>query len=189
MTDQREAAGRPGRYQRTIAGGIGSMIVLVVAVLAFVVFRGAFRDNAAVEVDPVDYLAVVAPAQESGFDIVYPPSLPTGWKATSVDFDPGAHPDWGVGLLTDTGKFVGVRQEDDDIDRLLATYVDKSPQEGALVTVDGAIVPEWREWSDQGGDHALAATVGDYEVLVYGSAPVGDLLTVVRSLTDAPVTG
>jgi hypothetical protein len=35
----------------------------------------------------------------------------------------------------------------------------------------------------------LAATVGDYEVLVYGSAPVGDLLTVVRSLTDAPVTG
>jgi hypothetical protein len=55
-----------------------------------------------------------------------------------------------------------------------------------VVTVEGAIVPEWQEWSDAGGDHAYSATVGDTQVLVYGSAPTEDLLTVVRSLTDAP---
>lgn len=176
-----------GRYQRSIAGGIGSMIVLVAVVLGFVVFRGAFRDNDAVEVEPVDYLAVVGPAQESGVPVVYPPSLPAGWKATSVDFDPGNRPAWGVGLLTDGGKFVGVRQADDDLDSLLDTYVDEDAAQGGLVTVEGALVPQWEEWSDSGGDHAYAASIGDYEVLVFGSAPTEDLLAVVGSLTDAPV--
>jgi uncharacterized protein DUF4245 len=178
---------RPGRYQRSIAGGIGSMIVLVAVVLAFVFFRGVFRDNDAVDVEPVDYLAVVGPAQEAGLQVVYPPSLPEGWTATSVAFDPGDRPAWGVGMLTDDGKFVGVRQEDDDLDRLLDTYVDENAVEGETITVDGALVPEWQEWSDSGGDHAYAASIGDQEVLVFGSAPTDDLLTIVKSLTDAPV--
>jgi hypothetical protein len=66
--------------------------VLVVVVLAFVAFRAFFRDNDAVDVEPVDYLAVVAPAQQAGIRIVYPPSLPEGWTATSVDFVPGESP-------------------------------------------------------------------------------------------------
>lgn len=189
MTDQRGAEGRPGRYQRTIAGGIGSMIVLVLVVLAFVFLRGAFRDNDGVEVETVDYLAIVAPAQQSGFEMVYPPSLPKGWRATSVDYDPGTRPAWGVGMLTDEGDFVGVRQEDVDIEDLVDFHVDEAAARGERVRVDGAIAPEWQEWSDDGGDHAFSATVGDYEVLVYGPAPVEDLLTIVRSLTDAAVDG
>jgi hypothetical protein len=55
-----------------------------------------------------------------------------------------------------------------------------------VVTVEGAIVPEWQEWSDAGGDHAVLRHGRRHEVLVYGSAPTEDLLTVVRSLTDAP---
>jgi hypothetical protein len=189
VSEQQQAVGRPGRYQRSVAGGVGALIVLVLVVLAFVFFRGAFRDNQAVEPDAVDYLAVVAPAQESGFDVVYPPSLPRGWTATSVDFAPGDRPAWGVGMLTDDGRFVGVRQEDADLAGLLEFYVDENAVEGDDVRVEGAIVPEWQEWSDDGGDHAFSATVGDYEVLVYGRASVDELLEVVRSLTDAPVTG
>ena len=120
--------------------------------------------------------------------VVYPPALPEGWMPTSVAFDPGERPAWGVGMLTDDGKFVGLRQEDDDLDSLLETYVDEDPVEGDTISVDGAIVPEWQEWSDAGGDHAYAATVGDFEILVYGSAPTDDLLTIVRSLTDAPLS-
>ena len=187
MSDQQQPVGRAGRYQRSIAGGVGSLIVLVVVVLAFVAFRAFFRDNDAVDVEPVDYLAVVAPAQEAGIRIVYPPSLPKGWTATSVDFVPGERPAFGVGMLTDDDLFVGVRQADDDLATLLETHVDADAEKGDVVTVEGAIVPEWQEWSDAGGDHAYSATVGDTEVLVYGSAPTEDLLTVVRSLTDAPV--
>jgi hypothetical protein len=194
VTDQQQEAGQggrpaehPGRYQRSIAGGIGSMIVLVLVVLAFVLIRDVFRDNEAVDVEPVDYLAVVGPAQEAGLQVVYPPSLPDGWTATSVAYDPGDPPAWGVGMHTDDGKFVGVRQEDADLDSLLDTHVDEDPVEGETMTVDGALVPEWQEWSDADGDHAYAASVGDHVVLVYGSAPTDDLLTIVRSLTDAPL--
>ena len=187
MSDQEQPVGRAGRYQRSIAGGVGSLIVLVVVVLAFVGFRALFRDNDAVEVEPVDYLAVVAPAQEAGIRIVYPPSLPEGWTPTSVDFVPGTRPAFGVGMLTDEDLYVGVRQADDELATLLETYVDAHAEKGDVVTVEGAIVPEWQEWSDGGGDHAYSATVGDSEVLVYGSAPTEDLLTIVRSLTDAPV--
>jgi hypothetical protein len=183
VTDQQE---RPGRYQRSVAGGIGSMIVIVAVVLAYVGFRAFFRDNEAVEPEAVDYMSVVGPAQQSGVPVVYPASLPKGWIATSVDFVPGARPAFGVGMLTDDGKFVGVRQEDTDLSSLLERYVDKNAVKGDTVSVPGALAPEWQEWSDAGGDHAFSATVGDFEVLVYGAAPTDDLLTVVRSLTDAP---
>jgi hypothetical protein len=187
VSDQQQPVGRGGRYQRSIAGGVGSLIVLIAVVLAFVAFRAVFRDNDAVDVEPVDYLAVVAPAQEAGIQVVYPPSLPEGWTATSVAFVPGERPAFGVGMLTDDDLFVGVRQADEELADLLETYVDAQVVKGDVVTLDGAIVPEWQEWSDDGGDHAYSATVGDTEVLVYGSAPTEDLLTVVRSLTDAPV--
>jgi hypothetical protein len=187
VSDQQQPVGRGGRYQRSIAGGIGSLLVLIAVVLAFVAFRAVFRDNDAVDVEAVDYLAVVAPAQEASIRVVYPPSLPEGWTATSVAFVPGERPAFGVGMLTDDDLFVGVRQADEELADLLETYVDAQVVKGDVVTVDGAIVPEWQEWSDDGGDHAYSATVGDTEVLVYGSAPTEDLLTVVRSLTDAPV--
>jgi hypothetical protein len=163
------------------------LIVLVLAVLAFVAFRAVFRDNEAVEPEAVDYLSVVRPAQQSGFRIVYPPSLPEGWTPTSVDYVPGERPAWGVGMLTDDGKFVGLRQQDADVSALLETYVDKDPVEGDVVAVSGSVVEDWQEWSDAGGDHAYSAPVGDDEVLVYGSAPLDDLLSIVRSLTDEPV--
>jgi hypothetical protein len=123
VSDQQQPAGRAGRYQRSIAGGVGSLIVLVVVVLAFVGFRALFRDNDAVDVEPVDYLAVVAPAQEAGIRIVYPPSLPEGWTATSVDFVPGTRPAFGVGMLTDEDLYVGVRQADDELATLLESYL------------------------------------------------------------------
>jgi hypothetical protein len=179
--------GRPGRYQRSVAGGVGSLIVLVLVVLAFVLFRSLFRDNDVDVVQPVDYLPVVGAAQQAGLHVVYPASLPTGWEATSVDFDPGPEAVWGVGMLTDEGRFVGVRQSKEDLDSLLHTYVDATPVKGDAVTVDGALVPDWQEWSDAGGDHAYSATVGHSQVLVFGRAPTEDLLTMVRSLTEAPV--
>ncbi len=178
---------RPARYQRSIAGGVGSMIVLVAVVVGFVVFRGAFRDNDAVPTEPVDYLAAVAGAQQSGARLVYPPRLPQGWTATSIAYSPGERPAWGIGMLTDDEKFVGVRQEDTDLDTLLEKYVDANPVEGDAVTVDSPLASQWQEWSDAGGDHAYAASVGGDEVLVYGQAATADLLAIVESLTDAPV--
>ncbi len=182
-----EESGRPGRYQRSIAGGVGSLIVLVAVVLAFVAFRAVFRDNDVAETEPVDYLAAVDAAQQSGATLVYPPRLPKGWTATSIAYAPGERPAWGLGMLTDDGKFVGLRQEDADLSTLLEEYVDENAIPSDTAPFDSAIASGWEEWSDAGGDHAYAASFGDDELLVYGSAPTDDLLSIVRALTDAPV--
>jgi len=161
------------------------MAVLVVCVLAFVGLRSCTRDNREVTPEAVDYLSAVGPAQDTGMAVVYPPSLPRGWTATSIDFVSGERPAWGIGMLTDDEKFVGIRQADQDLSSLLSAYVDADAVEGDTVTVPGAVTEQWQEWSDAGGDHAYSASVGQDEVLVYGSAPTEDLLTIVRSLTDA----
>lgn len=176
---------RPGRYPRTTNGLIGSLIVTLLVIGAFVALRALNRNDLEVKPTAIDYLSSVVAAQDSGFDPVYPESLPQGWIATSVDFTPGDRPAWGIGMLTDDETFVGVRQADESLDDLLHTYVDKNPAEGDRIEVTGSVAPTWRTFSDSGGDHAYAAEVAGDTVLVYGSATTADLREVLEDLTAA----
>lgn len=179
------APGRPGRYQRSTNGLIGALLVTLLAIGGFVAFRAVNRDNPAVGPTRVDYLSAVQGAQQGGYKVVYPQSLPSGWFADSVHLTPGPRPAWGIGMLTDEGRFVGVRQEDASLDDLLHTYVDDEPTEGDRVRIDSPVGTSWQTFSDSGGDHAYAAEMGHEYVLVYGSAPAEDLRQVVESLTTA----
>ena len=128
--------------------------------------------------------------EDAGREIVYPASLPKDWIATSVDFQPGQETTWGVGMLTRAGTFVGVRQEDDSLDDLLATYVDDDPDEITELPAErfeGSVATQWQVFEDEGGDRAYAAEVGEEWVLVYGSAELLDLREVVDRLTTEPV--
>lgn len=174
---------RPARYPRTANGLIGSMIVTVLLVGGFVLVRSLVSEDLEVKPTAVDYLSAAGLAQESGFDVAYPPQLPNGWMATSVDYTPGSRPAWGVGMLTDVGRFAGLRQEDRSLDDLLATYVDDETIEGEPVTVEGSVAPVWRTFTDEGGDSAFAAEVGDDIVLVYGSADADALRQLLERLT------
>jgi hypothetical protein len=175
--------GRAGRYARTTNGLIASLVVTVVAVGAFVALRAFGSDDLEVRPEPVDYLSVVEAAQDAGVDVVYPPALPPGWEATSVDYAPAGPLDWGIGTLTDDGKFAGVRQADDSVDDLLEQWVDADAAEGDPIEVPGAVARDWRSWSDSGGDHAFSAELGGTTVLVFGSAPVDDLRDLLERLT------
>ncbi|MFC4783315.1 DUF4245 domain-containing protein [Nocardioides sp. MAHUQ-72] len=179
--------GTPGRYQRSTNGLVGALLVTLLAIGAFVAFRAINRDTPEIKPTAVDYLSAVQGAQQGGFDVVYPPSLPDGWIADSVHLTPGERPSWGIGMLTDEGRFVGVRQEDSSLDDMLAEYVDEETDEGDPVTLSGTVGREWRTFSDAGGDHAYATEVGRQWVLVYGSAPTDDLRLVAEDLTTAPV--
>lgn len=174
---------RPGRYPRTTNGLIGSLIVTLLAIGAFVAFRALNRDELEVKPTAVDYLTSVGYAQDGGFDVVYPGSLPKGWIATSIDFVPGDRPAWGIGILTDDGRFVGLRQEDASLDDLLHTYVDKEPQDEPPVLVRDSVARKWQSFSDAGGDHAYAAEVGEDNVVVYGSADPADQRRLLELLT------
>ena len=183
----------PGRYDRTYGGLIASLLVTVVVVVGYVGLRAINRDELEVRPEPVDYAEAVAAAQEAGFTLVYPRELPEGWIATRIDFERGETPAWGIDLLTDDGRFVGLRQEDEDVDDLLSTYVDERPSEEETVVLDSAVATSWQAWSDEGGDHAFSTEVepvggpddpddeGD-TLLVYGSAGETDQVELIRLL-------
>ncbi|WP_435770153.1 DUF4245 family protein [Nocardioides sp. SYSU DS0651] len=188
---QVEPSGRPGRYQRSAAGLVASLVVTVVALGGLLYFMGAFRHDLEVEPERVDYLETVDSAQAAGLQPVYPPELPEGWIATGVDVVPGEDAAFGLRMLTDEERFVGIRQEDASSTTLLREWVDEETE-----TTDGYSVPasvarpvarRWEGYTDAGGDTAYSATVGDETILVFGSAPAEDLQAIVDSLVQRPV--
>ena len=176
---------QPGRYQRTTGGFVGSLVVAIAVILAFVAFRALTRDDLDVQTETVDYVEAVQAAQSADWQVVYPSELPKGWKATSVDVDrPRA---WGLGFLNAEGHFVGVSQQRGSLSSMLETYVDKDPQAGGAVSLRTSVGGPWKSWSDSGGDHALSSSLGKDTLLVYGSAPEADLEKFAELLTTDPV--
>jgi hypothetical protein len=158
-----------------MGGMVGAMLVVVVVVVAFVALRGLNREQPDVRPEPVDYLAAVEQARSAGITPVHPPALPDGWIATSVHVAAVDSPEWGMGVLTDDGAFVGLRQEDVGVDSLVSTYVDEEATRGNEVDLEGELPGPWQSWSDEGGDVGYTTELGDEALLVYGSAPRRDV--------------
>lgn len=183
---------QPSRYDRSFGGLLAAMVVTVVFVAAYVGFRALTRDQPEIE-QKVDYLSCVAYLQEADVTVTYPAVLAPGWRATSISFERGTPPSWRIGLLTADGEFVGVVQEQADVEDLLRSYVDKSPASGEDATPQNDLgASTWQTWSDAGGDHALSAVpasgpLAGQTVLVYGSAPLADQESLLASLTLEPV--
>jgi hypothetical protein len=166
---------------------VGALLVTLLVIGAFVAFRALNRDELEVGPEAVDYREQAALAQEAGLDVVYPRDLPKGWQATNVEVVPGERPVWAVSLLTDAKRYVGIRQEDDQLDDLLSTYVDENVEVRPDVRVEGSVAPQWQVFEDDGGDLAYAAELGDEVVMIYGSAGEEDLRLVLERLTTEPV--
>ena len=175
--------GRPGRYNRSTGGLIGSMIVLVLVVLGIVIFRGTFRDTPTYEPDHIDYLSLVTSIQQQGLQPAYPAELPDGWYVKDASFTPGDRPVLDLAMTTDDGHFAGLHQEDASVQGLVSTLVGEDAIQGDDVDIDGTVAPTWETFTDPDGDSAFAAQVGDDTVLVYGSASEDELRALVESLT------
>lgn len=175
--------GQPSRYTRSFSGMTGALIVTVVAVLAFVAWRGLWRTDVDNEPEAVDWQARVELAQQADLAVVHPRELPAGWTATSTELAAGDDPRWSLGVLTDEGRFVGIRQQDTSVSDLVELYVDEEAVEGDDVTVDSDIADTWQTWSDEGGDIGYSTELGDEALLVYGSAPAEDIEAYLGLLT------
>lgn len=175
-------------YQRSVPGLLGALLVTLLVIGAFVAFRALNRDELEVGPGSVDYLEQARLAQDAGLDVAYPRDLPEGWRATDVEVVPGERPVWAVSLLTEEQRYIGIRQEDDQLDDLLATYVDEDVEAGSDIRVEGSVAREWRVFEDDGGDLAYAAELGDGVVMVYGSAGEEYLRLVLERLTLEPVS-
>lgn len=176
--------GKPGRYQRSFGGLIGSMIVLVVVVFGIIVFRGTFRDTPEYQPDDVDYLEMVTSIQQLGLEPVYPPTLPSGWYAKAASFEPSDRPAIDLAFTTADEHTVGLHQEDTGEAGLLDTYVgDGAQQNDDTLTTD---LGTWTGWDDSAdSDHAWTTEIGDDTILVYSSGDPDELRTFVESLTTA----
>jgi hypothetical protein len=175
--------GQPSRYTRSFGGMTGALIVTVVAVLAFVAWRGLFRSDVDDTPVAVDWQESVELAQQADLEVVHPTELPAGWIATSVELSAGDDPRWGMGVLTDDGRFVGIRQQDASVDALVELYVDEKAESGEDATVASEITDTWQTWTDEGGDRGYATEIGDEALLVYGSAPAEDIEAYLGLLT------
>jgi Protein of unknown function (DUF4245) len=172
-----------GRYQRSMSGMIGALIVTLGVIVAFVVFRAINRDDLDIQRDAIDYTQIVKGLQATDLVVpAYPPTLPEGWIATSAAFEPESGT-WELDLLTGEGRFVGVRQSPVAADDLVEAYVDEDATEGDPVELDSVLARDWVSWSDRGGDHAVVTELKDEtHLLVVGSAPEGEIEDFAASL-------
>ena len=131
--------GRPGRYPRTTGGLLGSILVLVLAVVAIVLVRGTFRETPTYEPEHVDYLALVTSVQQAGLTPAYPAALPEGWYVKDAAFTPGDRPVLDLAMTTDDERFAGLHQEDRSVGELVGTYVGGDATEGDPVRIEGTV--------------------------------------------------
>jgi hypothetical protein len=177
--------GKPGRYQRSFGGLVGSMIVLVLVVFAIIVFRGTFRDTPEYEPADIDYVEMVSSIQQLGLEPVYPPELPDGWTVKDASFQSGDRPAVDMVFTTDDRHTAGIHQEDESVSTLLGTYVgDGATENGDTLTTP---IGTWTGWDDTDSDHAWTTEVGDDTVLVFSSGDPDALRSFVESLTTDPV--
>lgn len=165
---------KPGRYQRSASGMVGAMIFLVVVVVALVAVRNLLQEEPTSTVKEVDYRKTAEVGQEQvGFPILAPPTLPEGWRATSVRLTPEPTPAWHLGLLTDQDRYVGLEQSRRTEERMVEDFVDSDAVKGEPVQVEGRT---WQTWTDEGGDTALTRVDDGITVVVVGT-PELDVLT------------
>lgn len=178
------------RTQRSVAGMVGALIVVVAIGLVWVKIGGSGQK--ATPIQTVDWAAwVKAGRTDQQLMVFAPATLPSGWRATSVDYGAGAAAHWHLGMLTDTGKYVGIEESRASTQDLAQQYVDENAVRGDDVSVAGET---WQTWTDAGGDYALVRSVPvdgqpAESVLVGGSAAQDAIRDFAGSLTAGTVHG
>jgi len=157
-------------------------LVVLVAVVAGLAALQKLTNVASVPnpAPPVPYAKTVKFArQQAHLHLLAPPSLPPGWRATSVRYVDPPREHWHLGVLTANDQYVGLEQSHASIRAMVGKYVDQHAHQRPPVTIDGAT---WTAWSDAGGDYALARQDGNTTTLVVGTPGRAVLTRYVASL-------
>lgn len=159
------------------------MIVLVLAVLAFVGFRELTREVPVTEMEAIEWVPVAESAVAEGHPIAVP-VLPEKWFVTDIRFEPTAVPTWELAIHTSDNNFMGLSQSDERVDVLIEKYVDENAEEADPVTVTGGdLAGEWETFTDGGGDFAMVHEDENGAVLLYGSASRAEIEKIANTIT------
>lgn len=176
-----------GRYPRSARGMIGAMLAVVLGVVAYVGIGSLLSDNRATPVPTVGYSGWAKSGREDGKLLVLTPSpMPRGWRATSAGYTPGMDPRWHLGMLTGSGRYVGLEERWAPPGPMVREYVDPHATRHGTARVGGRT---WQVWTDHGGDYALVSSRPSRArhhretVLVVGDAPPAAIRSFAASLT------
>lgn len=165
------------------------MVIVILFVLAFVVFRAVNRDNGSVHPEAVDYQVMVTAGRADGrLHIWAPASLPAGWRATSAtSWVAGSDPHWALGA-TDGTYYLGIAEGLGDVKTQLGRVaLNGAPVPSGEVTINGVV---WSVFTDAHGGYALARTMPSklprYQesLVVMGTLAPQAVQTFAGSLTD-----
>lgn len=158
--------------KRSVAGMVGSMIVVVIVVVGWVGFRSFVSDPPSPPPRVVDWTVAVGMGDRADALALYAPdTLPVGWSAKDARYSGGGFPQWYLALRTDNVRTISVTEALSPA-RTLATEIDEDATQGEDVTLDGVV---WQSWKFPRGDYGIsreakAPTGGSESVLVHGSA-------------------
>lgn len=168
-------------YQRSVPGLLGALIAVLV-LIASVWVLSRFQHRGVVDpTETVDYTADLAEARDSApFDVLAPSPAPSGWRATSVEWD-AVRPDvsWHLGFLTPEGDYVGLEQGNAPASAFVAANT-PATQPGEAVRIGAE---SWQSLvSADGREHALVRRAEDVTTVVTGTAPLSELVAFAESL-------
>ena len=147
---------KPNRYELPLSNMVGAMVVVVLFVLAFVIFRAVNRDNTSVRPQPVDYQPIAAAARTDGrIDVWAPPALPEGWMATAARYDTGTNPHWHLSA-TDGKHYLGIEEGIDGLSAELQRAATGGLVPAGKVQIAGVT---WSVYTDSQGDYALVRSM------------------------------
>ncbi len=114
---------------------VRSVVVIGVILLGLWGFGKLFTQTPEQPVSSVDYQQVVDDVRSSSdVEILAPPSLPEGWRATSARYEPGAGGTvgtWNLGVLTDDDQYLGVEQSSLSVERAFDRWAEDGQDAGS----------------------------------------------------------
>lgn len=180
----------PRRPPSTAGALLAALLVLLIAIGVWLGVGSLLREQDEVRPTSVDYIAAVEGAQAKGLTVYYPQSLPEGWIVTSVDVPTSASQPWMLGMLTDSGKFVGLRQASGDPIRVTQDQLGAETTPGPAVQLAANEIDQWfvvEGTPDVEGDSGLVSELsGGQSLLLYGSADQDTLGGLAREIVSTP---
>jgi len=163
-------------------GGMVGALIAVMGLIAAVWGLSWFQHRGVA--DPartVDYSAALAAASEQApFHVVAPSPVPTGLRATSVNWDGvGARVSWHLGFITPGQGYIGLYQGNGPASRFVAAST-PATRSAPSVTVVGQA---WRMLTaPDRGETALVHTLNGVTIVVTGTVDEAQLATFVSRL-------
>jgi hypothetical protein len=176
------------RGKETVRDMVLSLAAIGLVVAGIYVF-GIPHDSSANPAKTIDYRVDLDTARRAApYPVAAPApgSLPAGWRATSVSYDPAGDDGaaWHLGFLDPEGQYVAIEQSNDTTGTFLPDVTQQAKRTAATQKVRGET---WQRYA--GGRYdALVLRQPKVTTVVTGTAPYGQLATMAAVL-DTGKTG